>query len=368
MKQSDIFLRGGSPVGGGRFVGLDMLRIALALLIFLFHSHVQFECDYFVFNDFIRLGAISMTGFLMLSGYCLHLAYSKKDLTKLSEIKVFYLKRLITILPLYYFIALLYTIWGTSEGIVSMKENILLFPVETLCLQTIFSSLFTYTHNGGTWFVSCIIICYFIYPFLQTLLSQMGNKAKLYLACVLCGILLYAPFVEYAFQLQSIYDNPFFRLMEFTVGVIIAQINCSDCRYGVLKVLRSRYSLISVIIVFIVSVSIARHMGAPADYMLFNWIAIPCFVGLMIPLGTLSFSSIQNNKVLLYLSSISFTFFLCQIGPIWKYSGILCEIIGSEANFLKIAISFFYCLVGAVLIHELIEKPSAKYLRSKLLN
>ena len=87
----------------------------------------------------------------------------------------------------------------------------------------------------------------------------------------------------------------------------------------------------------------------------------------MIPLGFISFPKLQNSKWLLYLSSISFAFFLCQIGPIWKYCGIICDMLGSNANILKIVVSFTYCFLGAILIHELIEKTSSKYLRAKLL-
>lgn len=50
--------------GKNRVVGLDLLRIALALLIFLFHSHIYIlKCDYGIFNEFINMGAIAMTGF-----------------------------------------------------------------------------------------------------------------------------------------------------------------------------------------------------------------------------------------------------------------------------------------------------------------
>lgn len=353
--------------GGGRFVGLDLIRIALALLIFLFHSHIHFKCDYYFFNDFIRMGAISMTGFLMLSGYCLHLTYSNKDLTKLYTIKIFYIKRIIAILPLYYFIAIAYSIYGTADGIISMKENILLFPIETLCLQSTFSSLFAYTHNGGTWFISCIAICYLAYPYLQELLSQMSNKAKVYLAIVLWGVLCYSPIVQHAFHLQMLYTNPFFRLLEFTIGVIIAQINYSNSSHWLLKFLRTRMSLLAVLFFLFLSVSLFHAIGVPADYMLYDCLVIPSIVGLLIPLGTMPLIKLQDNRWVLYMSSIAFTFFICQIGPVWKYSGMLCEMIGTDINILKITISFLYCLIGAILIHELVEKPVSKYLKTKLL-
>ena len=358
-----------SMTGGGRLISLDIMRIALAFLIYLFHSHMHFNCDYYFFNDFVSLGAISMTGFFMLSGYCLHLSNFSKDLTKLPEIKIFYLNRFFTILPAYYFIALTYTIYGTAEGLVTVKENVLLFLFETLCLQSTITSLFSYSHNSGTWFISCIMIMYLVYPFLQELLKQMSNKAKMCLAFILCVILLWAPFVVIVlgFGFVSLYANPFFRLLEFTIGVIIAQINYSEESNKILNLLRTKESLLFILFFFFFAVTFSCRIGIPFDYMLFNWIAISCFIGIMIPLGYIEFKKLQNTKWLLYLSSISYAFFLCQIGPIWKYSGILCDLLGSRANILKIAVSFTYCFLGAILIHELIEKKSSKYLRAKLL-
>ena len=97
-------------MGGGnsetqRLVGLDFFRIVLALLVFLFHSIVKYDCDYGPLTTFFRMGAIAMTGFMVLSGYVLSKMYNYKNMSVLVEIKKFYLKRIITLFPLYYFIA-----------------------------------------------------------------------------------------------------------------------------------------------------------------------------------------------------------------------------------------------------------------------
>ena len=350
-----------AQTGGGkkRVVGLDLMRIALAFLIYLFHSNMHFKCDYHILNGFIEVGAIAMTGFFLLSGYALHLTYSNKNLTSIGEIKVFYIKRLITILPLYYFIAIAYSIYGTINGFITWKENVILFPVELLCLQSTFSSLFSYTHNGGTWFISCIVICYALYPFLQYVLLQLSNKSRVI-------ILLWAPIVQILFSLQMIYSNPFFRLLEFPIGIIIAQIN-STSEHKVLNLMRDKYFVVFVTFIMTFAITITRELGLPADCMLYNWIALPCFICLLIPLGYLEYSSLQDNKYIIYLSGIAFTFFIIQIGPVWKYSGVICSLLGNTSNMMKICVSFLYCLIGAVLIHELVEKPSSNYLRRKLL-
>ena len=80
----------------------------------------------------------------------------------------------------------------------------------------------------------------------------------------------------------------------------------------------------------------------------------------------MKFQKIQQSAIVRYLSSISFTFFLCQILPIWTLSKVICTYMNSN-NIVRIAISFSLCLCGAILIHERIEKPASKFLKKKLL-
>ena len=153
--------------GGQRIIGLDYLRISLAVLVFLFHSHSHvLKCDYGVLNGFVSMGAIAMTGFFLLSGYALNL--SNKNFENARDVKKFYIKRLIAILPLYYaYAAINVAINIFRNGTTAAIEELILFPTEFLGIQSVFASLFPYSHNGGSWFISCILICYLLYPLLQ---------------------------------------------------------------------------------------------------------------------------------------------------------------------------------------------------------
>lgn len=98
-----------------------------------------------------------MTGFFMLSGFSLFYTYSSQELHDWNNIKLFYKKRAIGILPVYYVMAIPYILICATEDII---QNAALIPTELLGIQSVFSTLFTVTHNGGTWFVSCILICF----------------------------------------------------------------------------------------------------------------------------------------------------------------------------------------------------------------
>ncbi len=155
-----------------RNIGLDLLRIFLALLIFMFHSNMHFECDYGIFTHFVKMGAIAMTGFFMLSGVSLSIS-NQNVLSDIGTYKQFLYKRFAGIFPLYYFVAILTIIISNKE---TWQDLLLLLPFEVLGLQTVFSTLFAVSHNGGTWFISCLTFCYLLYPFLKWLVDQMTSK------------------------------------------------------------------------------------------------------------------------------------------------------------------------------------------------
>lgn len=348
------------------------MRVSLALLVFFFHSMIHFNCSYSILSDFFRMGAIAMTGFFMLSGYSMHLSSSRKDFTKLHEVKIFYLKRIITILPLYFTVALIRVIYEVIVGKSTIEEILILFPVELTVTQSTFTnSLFTFSHNAGTWFISCILFCYLVYPYLQSLFLQMSVKTKMFVLLFFCGLLFYAPFVQHYLDLDnfSIYTSPFYRLMEFCIGVIIAQFNTANCEDNskLFYLIRKPYSMVASLVLLISLVTLGRKMGVPSNYMMFNIIAVPCFVCMIISLGSMKCNYLFGKRTLLYLSSISFTFFLCQTLPLWKVSGYFYNIIAGESNILRVLLSFTICITGAMIIHHVVEKPISSYLKFKFL-
>lgn len=349
--------------GTQRMVGLDILRYLLAFLIFLFHSKIHMKYDYGFLNPFIGMGAIAMTGFFMLSGYSLYITYWIKDLSNLQEIKIFYIKRFIGVFPIYYITALVYVILFGKESII---ENVLLAPISFLGLQSIYSGTFSISHFGGTWFISCITVCYLIYPYLQILVGQMGFKAKILVGCICAFVILWSPLFQHGFHLATIYDNPLIRLLEFMIGVIIANLNQkSDCKF--VKIFQSRISLIlgSLILFFLVNLALFFHIGL-GNYMLYNWIVLPTFVMIIMPLGKLPFTKISNNKTIRYLSAISYDFFLAQFF-LWPICRVIFQYTGIEENLIKIVLSLVLCFIIAVVMHEFIEKPIGRYLKLKLL-
>lgn len=355
--------------GSQRIIGLDLFRISLALLIFMFHSHIHsLRCDYGLLNGFVDIGAIAMTGFFLLSGYALNLVYGEKDMTDKKEMKKFYLKRLVSILPLYYAWAVINVVYNVAaNGKVAALQELVLFPVETLGLQSVYSSLFEFSHNGGSWFISCILICYFLYPLLHQQTNGLTDKARVCLIFLAAATLLWAPIVQHYFKLQTIYSNPFFRLLEFAIGMLVSQINTKQqAGSKIMKMLRSKTMCTVTAICLVLGVSIAYYIGIPYDYMLYNWIVLPCYISLLISLGYISFESLKSSVAVRYLSSLAFSIFLSQFIFVWDGVGELLASLDSDSNIAKITLSAIACFIIANLFHYGVEKPATKFLKSRL--
>lgn len=151
-----------------RLIGLDLFRITAAAIVLAFHSYIHFGCTYGILNRFIQNGAVMMTGFFMMSGFSLHYVYANRNFGDGVERRRFYVKRMVGIMPGYYFVALLYIVFIGRESII---DNIILLPMEAFGLQSIYPGTFIITHNGGTWFISCIIFCYIMFPFMEQVLG-----------------------------------------------------------------------------------------------------------------------------------------------------------------------------------------------------
>ena len=68
--------------------------------------------------------------------------FGKNGFYAKNEIMLFYKKRIVSIMPMYWFIALSYPIWEIVINKGSVFNNLLLAPMELLGLQTVFHSIF----------------------------------------------------------------------------------------------------------------------------------------------------------------------------------------------------------------------------------
>ena len=343
-----------------RAAGLDLFRVTAAVMVLLFHCNIHHGNDFGALTGFVSMGAVFMTAFFMLSGYVLFLTYKDKSLVQAPALKNFYLKRVFGIFPLYLIVAALYVVTLGSE---SLFQNLVLLPIEVLGLQSVFSTLFPVSHNGGTWFISCLLFAYLAFPLMQEVVKQMTTRTKWVALAICTAVLFWSPLVVHTFKTDSIYSNPFFRGLEFFIGVLLCSL---PIRAGIAKLLATWKALLVEVLLLVAGVSIAVRLNIfVGNYMLYDWIVIPLFACMILTLAGLKSPRLHNSAVLRYASAASYAFFLAQTFNT-EIENWLFAACGIQNNVLQIAVSVALCAIIAVALHELVEKPCAKMLKKKL--
>lgn len=276
-----------------------------------------------------------------------------------------------SIIPAYWIKAIVSTIYycilfsGKSDDLLHfIKESIFLLPVETLGLQSAFCSLFNYSHNSGTWFVSCLLFCYFTFPLIKNIAEELSESAKIYGIIILSTLLLYSAFVPHVCHTADIYSNIVFRTMEFFIGVLLARCKISEKTKALLC---NWYVFVIESIILLAGISIAYKIGIPQDYMLYSWIALPCFVAMIITLSGINNNRIMESQVVSYACKISYMFFLVQFYA-WQLTKIILSSLGLlEINVMRILLSFVLCVIITIVFYECGEKPLKKIFKRVLI-
>ncbi|MCF2680723.1 acyltransferase [Faecalicatena contorta] len=326
-----------------RLFAIDIIKIIFALLIFMRHSLSMGGCTYYGFDEIItNLTGDVMTGFFIVSGFSLYYVYSEKEINDYTSIINFYKKRALTILPTYYLVHIIHTVF--LERNIGM--NVKLLPVELLGLQSFFDSLFGYLHNGTTWFVSCIIVCYLLYPLLQMLVTKMPTKKRIVLLLVLAFMSIYGNYIAAWTGGIGTYSNPVFRFMEFAIGAIICSFR-SKCKNST-----------AMIAVLISGASIIILNGY--DGLVVRILTLYAICTLIYSLSMLRNITMENSKFLLYLSAITYEFFVLQDFMWSKNEYVNNFILSLNNNYLRICVSFGILLCASILVHELFAKQIQK--------
>lgn len=211
-----------------RLFMLDILRILCAVQVEMYHSITMFGCSYGKFFTALIQYLIQpvMTCFFMLSGFSIYYMYHNTDIMEKNGLILFYLKRAVSILPSYYLLHMLYVFIYPN----TLSDWIVLTPIEFLGIQASYNTLFGILHNGGTWFISCMLLSYLFYPIMQILLSSLNQNLKWWILALLLFVLVYSNYLVLRFGMEGNYSNPIFRMMEFSCGVVLGAIWLSKQR------------------------------------------------------------------------------------------------------------------------------------------
>lgn len=341
-----------------RIIGLDYLRVYTVFMVFLFHSWMHLGCSFGKLTSFVSEGAVYMTLFFMMSGYVLGLKYKELPMDG-TALLTFYKKRLVSVLPLYIVCVILYPpIFGEE----TLLQNLLILPVELFGIQSVFPSLMTVTHNGGTWFVSCIVICYLLFPLAILLIRTISKKCLCFVISMAYLVLLLSPWIVYIFHIEQIYSNPFFRFLEFLMGIVMAvNVKSLQIKYGWLN---KKISILASYVFIVGVVMLLLKIQIPhVTYMSYSAVLLPFFAWQLLAHTTKP--QLAKNKILKYCADISYAFFLMQLF-VFKLTLNISAYFDLTKHICLFLIALLLCFCFASLGHGIIEHPLALRLKKKM--
>ena len=316
------------------------------------HSITMYGCTYGHAVNVIAKSLTSpvMTGFFILSGFSIHYAHRDEEISS-SWIRTFLTKRFLATMPTYLLVVLLWPIVYPS----TVKEWGYLLPVDLLGIQTMYRTLFGILHNGGTWFVSCIIFCYASYPIIKAVLESNRKWTAPLMMLLAEFLLMYSYVIIPKFSLDSLYSNPIARIGEFMIGVAFSEIVFLEKRINWCNIKMSGFVVcLSIVIATIMVLFNWDRMG----FSELSWIYYP--MPLIILLLSMANHTRGSFKLLAAFSGIAYQFFLAQLF-LWRLSSYVLSLLSLRGNIEKISISFILCTAISFLVQKFYDKPCRKF-------
>lgn len=340
---------------------LDIIKICCAVLIYMRHSITMFGCTYgssLVDGLICATTSPIMVCFFVVSGFSIYYNNSNRNLLDAGELRTFYKKRFITLFPIYILVHMLSYVLVEN----TLQQKIYSTPVELLGLQSMYGGLFGISHSGATWFISSLLLGYFIYPLVQELLKM--NQRCIYLATsVIFFVLVYSEVVMLQiFGVQPGYVNPVFRAMQVAFGAALCMAFTEDDKGNNKK---AAIMMVANLIITGLLTAFALHYKMGIEY-----VTTPIYYYLIAfaMLISIKFKPrlLTKSKLIKYAGSLTFYFFILQVF-LWRLSAKVCGLTGFESNKGKLLVSFVLCVALSIICKELFDKHAQKYLKNKLL-
>lgn len=328
---------------------INSLRAVFAILIFLHHSPLNDD------QAFYFAGSLSVSFFMMLSGFALSLGYEDKVTSGCFAYKDFIVKRLVRVYPLHLlmFLAMLaleiVTGWADHTTLPKALLNVTLLQAY-VPVRDVY-----YSFNAPSWFLCCLVLFYLLFPWLCRVLNG-GRGRLLAIAIGLVAVMLSLnALMSEAICDDVLYVNPVCRLADFVVGMLVYKVYKS--RRGSMEKRqmwhRNALEMLSLAVI-IGTVFASEWLGAKWQLAVIWW--LPCAMLILVFSwfdangGTLT--KILQTPWLMKLGSLSFTVYMIHQ---FVLRVMVAKVPISNALLMTSA-AFVATLVGAYVVHNHFEK------------
>lgn len=288
---------------------IQTLRAISVILVFLFHSNLPFFSH----------GYLGVDIFFVISGYVItkQLDESSSSINK-AIIKKFFFKRILRIVPAYIFIIgifyLIYLFFGSLievEYFINKLKYILSFTTNIFYLnhtRDYFDNIFIDPINH-TWSLSVEMQFYLLYPFVIYYLFEKNlNLNKILIIITLLITVTF--FISLMVNNKTFFYFPLFRFWEFLLGGLA---------YYYKKINNKKYNCNISLIFF--SIILLKIFFFRYNYFFLDLLIIilSTFFFLKYYNNNNILSSIFNNKILVNVGNISYSFYLWHLPIIYFY-------------------------------------------------
>ena len=354
---------------------LTSLRFLFAFMVF--GSHIQFfdAATYPRYAKWYELiigeGFIGVSFFFILSGFILSLNYDERLLSRRVSFREFWVARIARVYPLHLVTLLLALgfMFYSAEPYAGPFENMatglnVLFTNATLLQAFIPEMGYYFSYNWPSWSISDEMFFYFAFPFIVFLLVR--NKLLLRFGWVLFLAVPYLMQVSQEEEFHKLfYINPFFRLVDFLVGIALHQVY----KQGFVgRAYRSRLGATVLEVLALASFVAVFHFhldfAIVYRYSCYYWLPI-AFVILSFSYQRGYISTLLSGRTMVLLGEISFSFYLIhQLVIRWlKYEN---DQRGLFDNMYVLAALMFVLSMGlSYLLHRYVEMPCNHYIKAR---
>lgn len=336
---------------------IQSLRGIFALLIFLSH---------YKFNSTVILplgGDFGVSFFFLLSGYIFYRNYEYR--TNINY-KSFIYSRLQKIYPLH--LLLLLFICPLSNHI-SPK----IFLVNALLLQSWLPTQFFLSLNPVSWYLSTLLLPYFLFPFLIKLFTQHGIIVKTS-ACILCIyaiIMITLPNLHF-YSYLSPYDINYWtyifppvRILDFILGMLLAKF-CNHNSSSIHNYINTHNNVCAILLIAIITTSTILYNHIPQCIQSACWWWIP--VSLIITVAIFDTKSFLfkflNKRILIKFGEISFSFFMLHYFLINLVETIITKYTITIPQMLQLIFTLIITIISAHICEKYIVIKCANKLKS----
>ncbi|CAD5693658.1 DNA injection protein [Escherichia coli] len=344
---------------------LTSLRMFAALGVFVSHLGILSQSSISQFNiasKYFFNGYVGVTFFYILSGFIINYSFSKHMAEGSFSNKDFIVFRLARLFPVHIVsLICVLAIFGYMNNFEAANKEALIY--NALLMQSFIpSSDYYFSFNPVSWSISCEMFFYLSFCFIVRFKSK-HLLAVLLLVLIVNVYFLSNPPVNIS-QHWLFYINPFFRIGDFIIGVLICRLFldkklnpkptvCSSMEIG---------SLLFLAVTVYVATNYVLYMNIKYDILY-----IPCMAAIVIAFafdgGVIS--KMLSNRYFILLGEASFSFYMFH----WMIVSKLIEIMQPDKdNVHEVMIYIASCLMLSIFVSivsfKLIEMPANKLIRN----